>query len=94
MKTKELELEEVVNENGKAEDVKPTQDIILTDKQQILLKQILFEKSQMQKQIEELSSREVMLSTLIMDSAGIDDSQIESAQLNDEATILTVTKKE
>jgi len=92
MKTKELE---TPKENG-VEEVKKTatQDIILTSKQAEMLKQVIQEKNELKQLANEVSKREVMLSSLIIDGAGIDEEEVETANVNQEGTILTIVKKE
>ncbi len=90
MKTQELEK---TSENGAKTATKETQDIVLTDKQAEMLKQVMQEKVELQKLAEEVGKREVLITTLIFDSNSIDDAEVESAALNEEKTILTVTKK-
>ncbi len=93
MKTEEAQKPNGVVEDAKMDKIPETQDIVLTDKQKQMLKEISAEKNQLQMLADTLAKREVMLSTLIMDSAGIDDEQVASAQLSPEGDVLIVTKK-
>ncbi len=91
MKTQELEK---TSENGAKTATKETQDIVLTDKQAEMLKAVMQEKAELKKLAEEVGKREVLITTLIFDSNGIDDSKVASAQLSEDGAVLTITKKD
>ncbi len=91
MKTQELEK---TSENGAKTATKETQDIILTDKQAEMLKQVMQEKAELQKLADEIGKREVLITTLIFDSNSIDDNEVASAQLSEDGSVLTITKKD
>ncbi len=91
MKTQELEK---TSENGAKTVTKETQDIVLTDKQAEMLKQVMQEKAELQKLADEIGKREVVITTLIFDNNSIDDSEVASAQLSEDGSVLTITKKD
>jgi len=71
-----------------------TQEITLTKKQKEVLLEVMKEKQEAQKLAEDVAKREILISSLILDSAGINEDEVASAQLNETQNVLIITKKE
>ncbi len=90
MKTKELE---AVKQNG-AKVAPESIEILLTDKQGELLIDVLKQKDAIQQKAQEIANKEVMVTTLILDAHGHDADKVTSAQLSEDKTVLSITKKD